>query len=215
MNEDVVEGATTTSAEPARRRGPYAKGIRRRREIIDQVLAVYDDLGADGSSLRAIAQAIGVTHPVLVHHFGTREELFLEVLREYDERIARVVRDSGPGSVREYVERGADISISEPGLMALLSSMVSRALESGNDHSRAYFSARYARVRADFVRILEEGQRAGTVRSDIPLEDMAALMLAAADGLTTQWLLDGAVDFKRGVLLMTRLLEAPARPERP
>lgn len=196
-----------TPAEPATsraNRGPYAKTAQRRKQIIDQVLAVYDERGVDGTSMRAIAQAIGVTHPVLTHHFGSREELFLEVLREYDERFIALFGDGD--DLREIIDAGAQQSLAVPGLMALLNSMVARALEAGNERSRAQFSARYAQVRQVLIQALQNGQAAGTVRTDIPLEDAAALVLAAADGLTTQWLLDGSADFRRGLQLLARLL---------
>lgn len=196
-----------TPAEPATsraKRGPYAKTAQRRKQIIDQVLAVYDERGVDGTSMRAIAQAIGVTHPVLTHHFGSREELFLEVLREYDERFIALFGDGD--DLREIIDAGAQQSLAVPGLMALLNSMVARALEAGNERSRAQFSARYAQVRQVLIQALQNGQAAGTVRTDIPLEDAAALVLAAADGLTTQWLLDGSADFRRGLQLLARLL---------
>lgn len=196
-----------TPAEPATsraKRGPYAKTAQRRKQIIDQVLAVYDERGVDGTSMRAIAQAIGVTHPVLTHHFGSREELFLEVLREYDERFIALFGDGD--DLREIIDAGAQQSLAVPGLMALLNSMVARALEAGNERSRAHFSARYAQVRQVLIQALQNGQAAGTVRTDIPLEDAAALVLAAADGLTTQWLLDGSADFRRGLQLLARLL---------
>ena len=189
-------------------RGPYAKGVQRRRQIIDEVLTVYDGLGADGTSLRAIARAIGVSHSVLVHYFGSREELFLEVLQEQDDRNRAALDENDP--LHENLARVADLSTAIPGLMALLSNMVARALETGNDHSRAHFSARYAEAREVFAGLIRASQRAGTIRTDLSAEEMSSLILAAADGLTTQWLLDGAVDFKTGVLLLARLLEPPA-----
>jgi uncharacterized Ntn-hydrolase superfamily protein len=91
--------------------------------------------------------------------------------------------------------------------MALLSSMVARALESGNDHSRQYFAERYSSLREGLVDALEAGRAAGTIRSDIPLETAAALLVAAADGLSTQWLLDKSVDFVEGLVVLEKLLE--------
>jgi len=207
MSEDTTKQPTPDAGTTSGKRGPYAKGVQRRRQIIDEVLTVYDTLGAEGTSLRAIARAIGVSHSVLVHYFGSREDLFLEVLAEQDERHRALFREGD--SFVEQLARGADFSTSVPGLMALLNNMVARALETGNDRSRAHFSARYARLRAEFVPILAAGQRAGTVRADLPVEEVASLILAAADGLTTQWLLDRSVDFKAGLLLLARLLEPP------
>ncbi|KXK63029.1 hypothetical protein AWW66_05130 [Micromonospora rosaria] len=66
-------------------------------------------------------------------------------------------------------------------------------------------------LRAEITALLAEGQAAGSVRSDISLTDAASLVLAAADGLSTQWLLDGSADLKSGLLLLQRLLEPPDR----
>ncbi|WP_259453839.1 TetR/AcrR family transcriptional regulator [Streptomyces ginkgonis] len=194
--------------EGAAKRGKYAKGLARRQQIIDEVLTVYDRLGFEGTSLRAVAEAIGVTHPVLKHHFGTREQLFLEVLQEYDRRFLDSP-DADDGTFVDLVRRSAEHSMRVPGLMALLNSMVAHALEAGNDRSRAHFSERYADLRGKIQSLLEAGRAAGTVRSDIPLDEAASLVLAAADGLSTQWLLDGSADLKNGLLLLERLLAPP------
>ncbi|MFI7026139.1 TetR/AcrR family transcriptional regulator [Micromonospora sp. NPDC049900] len=190
------------------KRGPYAKGLARRQQIIDEVLAVYDRLGYEGTSLRAIGEAIGVTHPVLKHHFGTREQLFIEVLREHDRRFLETAYD-GDASFVELIHQSAEHSMRVPGLMSLLNSMVAHALEAGNERSRAHFSERYADLREKITGLLADGQEAGAVRTDIPLDQAASLLLAAADGLGTQWLLDGSADIKSGLLLLQRLLAPP------
>ncbi|MET8054675.1 TetR/AcrR family transcriptional regulator [Streptosporangium sp. NPDC005286] len=210
MTDRDPRGIRPTRQEGSAKRGPYSKGLARRRQIIDEVLAVYVRLGFEGTSLRAIGEAIGVTHPVLKHHFGTREQLFLEVLREYDRRFIDAASEGG-GTFVDLIQRSAEHSMRVPGLMALLNSMVAHALEAGNDRSRAHFSERYADLRGKIVTLLEEGRAAGSVRSDIPLDEAASLVLAAADGLSTQWLLDKSADLKSGLLLLERLLAPPGR----
>ncbi|MFE0687204.1 TetR/AcrR family transcriptional regulator [Streptomyces sp. JH002] len=208
MTDQGPSGDRPPRQDGEAKRGKYAKGLARRQQIIDEVLAVYDRLGFEGTSLRAVAEAIGVTHPVLKHHFGTREQLFLEVLQEYDRRFLDTTeRDAG--SFIDLVQRSAEHSMRVPGLMALLNSMVAHALEAGNDRSRAHFSERYAHLRGEIQTLLEEGRAAGTVRSDIPLDEAASLVLAVADGLSTQWLLDESADLKSGLLLLERLLQPP------
>ncbi|BCJ68345.1 TetR/AcrR family transcriptional regulator [Polymorphospora rubra] len=210
MTDQAPRGTRPTRPEGSPKRGPYSKGLARRQQIIDEVLTVYDRLGFEGTSLRAIGEAIGVTHPVLKHHFGTREQLFIEVLREHDRRFLDAPSEDDDTFV-DLIHRSTEHSMRVPGLMALLNSMVAHALEAGNDHSRAHFSERYADLRRTIVSLLEEGRAAGSVRSDIPLDEAASLVLAAADGLSTQWLLDGSADLKSGLLLLQRLLEPPGR----
>ncbi|MER7168487.1 TetR/AcrR family transcriptional regulator [Micromonospora sp. NPDC000207] len=215
MTEKNPQGSGPTRPETPSRRGPYAKGLARRQQIIDEVLAVYNRLGFEGTSLRAVGEAIGVTHPVLKHHFGTREQLFIEVLREYDRRFLEAPTE-GEGTFVDLIHQSTEHSMRVPGLMALLNSMVAHALEAGNDRSRSHFSQRYADLRENIAALLAEGRAAGSVRSDIPLEEAASLVLAASDGLSTQWLLDGSADIKKGLLLLQRLLEPPhPQPDHP
>jgi AcrR family transcriptional regulator len=40
---------------------------------------VFRERGADGTSLRRIAEAIGVSHAALLHYFDSREQLLVAV----------------------------------------------------------------------------------------------------------------------------------------
>ena len=48
------------------RAGAYEKGVARRQEILDRAIEVFRQRGADGTSLRRIAGAIGVSHGALL-----------------------------------------------------------------------------------------------------------------------------------------------------
>ena len=73
-------------------RGAYAKGVARRQEILDAAIEVFAQRGADRTSLRAIAQEVGVTHAALIHHFGSLERLLVEVYEESERRLERGAR---------------------------------------------------------------------------------------------------------------------------
>src|SRR5690349_11618012 len=93
------------SAVPAARatgpgsRGPYPKGVRRRQEILDRAIEVFAEAGFEGASLRAVGEAIGVSHAALRRYFDTREELFLEVLREKDRQALAEARERRPATL--------------------------------------------------------------------------------------------------------------------
>ncbi|MGO1855018.1 MAG: helix-turn-helix domain-containing protein, partial [Microbacterium sp.] len=61
------------------RQGAHAKGVARRQEILDRAIDVFRERGADGTSLRRIAEAIGVSHAALLHYFDSREQLLVAV----------------------------------------------------------------------------------------------------------------------------------------
>ncbi len=62
--------------------------------VVDAALAG----GITGLSLRAIAEAAGTSHRMLIHHFGSREGLLVEVIRAVEERQQAAFRDLGTGT---------------------------------------------------------------------------------------------------------------------
>jgi AcrR family transcriptional regulator len=190
------------------RRGAYEKGVRRRREILDRAIEVFAERGAEGTSLRAIGEAIGVSHAALKHYFASREELLIEVYRAAEERS--IVEDRPPAdvSVVGIMTHAARRNHGVPGLVQLYSTLVAAALDEGNELSRAFFGARFADLRRFLAARVEAEQAAGRIRTDIAPEAAAALIIAASDGLQTQWLLDPRIDIEKSLELLEGLLGA-------
>jgi AcrR family transcriptional regulator len=63
----------------------------RRAQLLDVALQVFGERGFHDTSMNDIAEAAGVTKPVLYQHFGSKRELFLEVLREVGGRLRDAV----------------------------------------------------------------------------------------------------------------------------
>ena len=182
----------------------YPKGVARRQEILDRTIEVFATNGAERTSLRAIADAIGVSHAALLHYFASREELLVEVLRE-DERVRGGSYDES--EIVSVMLNAAERNVSIPGLVALYSTMLAGSLETDKTVSREYFVPRFERIRTMLIERISAGQRAGTVRADVEPEAMAALIIAASDGLQTQWLLEPKVDIAKSLALLNRILE--------
>jgi AcrR family transcriptional regulator len=189
-------------------RGAYDKGVRRRREILDRAIEVFAARGAEGTSLRAIGEAIGVSHAALKHYFASREELLIEVYRAAEERLLADDPPPPDASVVGLMTQAARRNHGVPGLVQLYSTLVAGALEDGHEPSRAFFGERFAHLRGLLTERIEEEQRLGRIRPDIAPEAAAALIIAASDGLQTQWLLDPAVDIEKSLELLEGLLGA-------
>src|SRR5262245_580040 len=61
----------------------------RKQELLDAVAAEVARGGIGDRSLREIGAAVGTSHRMLIHHFGSREGLLTEVVRkvEADQRL--------------------------------------------------------------------------------------------------------------------------------
>ena len=60
--------------------------VRRRDELLAAVVATCADHGLGQRSLRDIAEAVGTSHRMLLHHFGSREGLLVAVVEEVEAR---------------------------------------------------------------------------------------------------------------------------------
>lgn len=176
--------------ERPRQRGAYAKGVARRQEILDRAIEVFAARGADRTSLRAIAKEVGVTHAALTHYFGSLEELLVAVYLasgDEDDEHQPIPDDMTPV---ELMIESARTNREVPGLVQLYSSLIATALEEGHPAAREFATTRFARLRDELSERVRLQQESGLIRDDVPPDAVAALVIAASDGLQTQWLLD-------------------------
>lgn len=75
----------------------------RRGEILDAVLEHLLEHGIHDTSIRKLAAAVGISHVTLRHHFGTRDELLVEV-----GRLIRA-REPVPESVGDHPDAPEEI----------------------------------------------------------------------------------------------------------
>jgi AcrR family transcriptional regulator len=64
---------------------------RRRRQLLDVALEVFGELGYHQASMDAVAEAAGVTKPVLYQHFGSKRDLYLELLVDVGNQLVEAV----------------------------------------------------------------------------------------------------------------------------
>lgn len=199
------------AGRPERR--PYPKGVRRRQQILDSLITLLARRGVDRASLRTVGEAIGVSHTALRHYFSSRDELLVEAYRTHEARAAQdapATDESAVGLIVAAAERNRSI----PGLVELYATLTTDALQEQHAVTREFVRDRFRSLRENLAVRIESEQRAGRVLADIDPLDAAALVIAASDGLQIQWLLDpDAVDVRRSLSILERLLPRDATPD--
>jgi AcrR family transcriptional regulator len=77
----------TSSHNVRRKRAAHLGPERRRPQVLDAALELFLEHGYEGTSMAAIAEAAGVTKPVVYACFPSKDELFRALLRREEERI--------------------------------------------------------------------------------------------------------------------------------
>src|SRR4051794_29771182 len=92
-------------SEPNRPRLP---AVRRRRQLLDVALEVFAQRGFHGASMAEVAKAAGVTKPVLYQHFGSKRDLYLQLLDDVGQRLLEEVQKAtaSAGGPRQQVASG-------------------------------------------------------------------------------------------------------------
>lgn len=183
------------------------RGDRMRTAILRAALRVFSHRGYRAGSLASIADDVGVTQQGVLHYFGSKESLLIEVLKHRDEDERR----SRPGQAdgENLFTRTVDLvrrNEGRPEEVRFFSVLVGEALT--DDYPATdYVRSRYADLLKFSAQVLERGQDSGQIRRDIEVDDVAALLLAAMDGLQIQWLLNPERGMVKRFELLATLLE--------
>ncbi|WP_449338924.1 TetR/AcrR family transcriptional regulator [Streptomyces chartreusis] len=96
----TADGRADTTEGRRRRRAKRGDGGRLREELLEAAAALLDDAGEDAVTIRAVAQAVGVSTPSVYLHFDNRLELLhtvcLGVWDELGRRMSVVTVTTSP-----------------------------------------------------------------------------------------------------------------------
>lgn len=199
---DATAGTTGGSApeSPGRRgatrksrvHGPRPATALRREEILRAAMETFGARGYYNGSLTEVAERVGMTHAGVLHHFGSKDRLLLEVL-EYRDRsdVEHLEGRQPPGGLNlfHHLVKTARLNAQRPGIVqtyAVLSAEAVTEAHPGQD----WFRDRYTELRRMVTEALAEVCADDDPPDPADLSAAAASVLAVMDGLQIQWLLD-------------------------
>lgn len=172
------------------RRGSYAKGVARREEILESALDVIGRRGYQNASLKQIAEVVGVTPAALLHYFGSKEELFTEVLRTRDEHDLLAPHPTDPSDAKAAFVDVIRHNTEVPGIVELFSRLAVDAVDPEHP-AHQYFLDRSERLRESIAGAFDRDDQRQAV---LDPATMARAIQAVSDGLQIQWMIDPTVD---------------------
>ncbi len=149
--------------------------------IREAAIALFSERGFD-VSLRAVAEAAGVSPALVVHHFGSREGLRAAADEAVLTRLGAIVAAQPPAAtLTELGERWRGVGEASKDERALLE-YVARALVQGDRHSGEIFRGMLAQVGVELARLEERGLVRPTGDPDVrnlmfTLLDLSSMLL--------------------------------------
>lgn len=171
------------------------KGEARREEILAAAMRELAANGYGGITVRAIARAMGLEPAHILYYFGTREALLESLIDRWDARAT--LPDAGgeamPGGMLDTYVAAIDRNMAQPGIVHLYLAFAAEAADPSH-RSHAYFRARFSRVLGLLADGIRAEQRAGRISPDVDAELAGRELIAIADGMQLQALVDPSVD---------------------
>lgn len=182
--------------------------------MVHVALQCFSESGVEGTSLRQIATKAGTTHAGLLHQFGSKDLLVLEVLAELDRRDAETAAQTVAETTALSGSRAPQLlamlaqRLADPQMIRLqleLLAAAGRPTHAAHDHEQR----RYARLRTIWSNVLRRRAEAGALRTHVDPELAAILTAAVLDGTQAQYALDQNVPLLPAVEHFLELILRP------
>ncbi len=199
--DDVVPTAAPPDAAtppaqataPKRARRTRQATAERRAEILRAAANTFGSKGYKTGSLAEVAEQVGITHAGVLHHFGSKDALLIEVLEYRDKEDVRELEGQHiPGGLElfKHLVRTVHMNEARPGIVQGYSVLTGESVTE-NHPARAWVSNRFAVLRGEIAAAIREV--GGEQVTQEAAERAASAIIGVMDGLQVQWLLDGEV----------------------
>jgi AcrR family transcriptional regulator len=81
----------------------------RRRQLLDNLVEEFAVGGVGDRSLRDVAAAVGTSHRMLLHHFGSREDMLVAIVEEVERRQMTVLPVLPTNPANHFAAMWADV----------------------------------------------------------------------------------------------------------
>lgn len=165
--------------------------LAKREQILKAAVEIFGNKGSTNGTLADVAEQVGITHAGVLHHFGSKQKLLLEVLAYRDQAdVAELAEKHIPGGPELFLHlvRTAFANEKRPGIVQAYTVLSAESVT--DDHpARDYFEERYTTLRREVTAAFHELCAQEGVRDPDTIAAASAAILAVMDGLQLQWLL--------------------------
>ncbi len=146
------------------------KAPQRREQLMEVASKLFARLGYDATTTAAIADAAGVTEPILYRHFESKQEMFVAIVKAVSEQTMNHWQEIIAG-LTDPAQQIRQVSAEMPDHMAHLADayrVLHGALATSRDKKvLAVIKDHYTEIEKFFSKIVKDGQKTGTFRKDV------------------------------------------------
>lgn len=149
--------------------------------ILDVAAALFSEKGYNATSMSEVARRAGVSKANVFHHFGSKHDLYIEVIREACRDSSEALqqgRDSGQSVVQQlsaFLHHHLDTLLRRDQVSRLV---VREVLDSTPEGGKELAEQVFFEGFTELVEIVRDGQRRGEFRSDMDPALLAHMIIS-------------------------------------
>lgn len=175
---------------------------------------LFAEKGFDRTSVQEIVEAAGVTKGAMYHYFGSKDdllhEIYARVLRLQSDRLAAIADSDEPLAQRLHAA-AVDVVVTSTANLDD-TKIFFRSMHQLSPEKQREVRAERRRYHERFRALVEEGQRSGVFRDDVPADLVVDYFFGAVHHLGTWFRADGPLSGRQVGEYFADLLLASLRP---
>lgn len=181
--------------------------------MLSAAQSVFSARGFEAGSLNDVAGEAGMSRHNLLYYFPSKRDLLVAVLEERDQDFnARLqwMESASDQTFEEFVQRLVDLMpvIYADRELVLLHHRLTIEAAYPEHPAHDWVVSRYTKTRSAIRTILEGGVARGELSPALDVEGLVIALLAAIEGIETQWLVEPDLDWNRASAALLMLVRA-------
>ena len=169
------------------------KGVVRRDQIVQSVLAVISRTGVGGLTTAALAREAGISEANLYRHFKNKDAILMETMAFVRGRIARNMEEAFSGTadplskLRKFYQLQLELMEKNCGILRF---MFSDELHTSEKLKEKLLESMYA-FSGMLAQLIKAAQKTGHVRPELDPKTTSLMLIGMVQGLMFRWSLSG------------------------
>ncbi|KJC64228.1 transcriptional regulator, TetR family [Agreia bicolorata] len=192
-------------------RGPYAKTPIVRARILAAATAAFSESGYRATTMKDIAERAGISQRGLVHHFPSKDDLLVQIIKTREESLAEQITEPAHTDFLRAILRVVHDNVKNPGQVEL-HTLLSAEATSPDHPAHEHYRVRYEQFTEFAEEALQRLHDEGELRDGMDARILAQMLIALSDGVQIQWLYNREdVDAEAVMGAFLKLIGTPAR----
>lgn len=161
-----------------------------RDKILREAMNIFWARGYESTPVRLLEKKLGINQFSIYAEFGSKEELFLESLRDYREYAAELMyaglleEGSRIGKLEEFLNAYVESSVNDPESNGCLVVNSTAAFIMNNPDIKEELTRYYEFIKSMLAGILSNSVKAGDITPETDIDEKANYMLGVMQGLS-------------------------------